>query len=334
MIGLYFDGHGPRLRQDLPIPAPGSDEVLLRVLCAGVCRTDLEILKGYMDFSGVMGHELVGEVVKGPDAWLGKRVVAEINCACHACEDCRQGRTNHCSHRTVLGISGRDGVFAEYVAVPLLNLHQVPRGVTIDHAVFTEPLAAAFRIEEQLPLDTIRSAIVLGDGRLGLLCAMALRLRIDDTRLIGKHPRKLALAARRDIKTYALDPPNPDGSTGPLDDATRYAGRADLVVDATGTPDGFKSAMTLVRPRGVLVLKSTFAAEGGLNLAPLVINEIRLEGSRCGPFAVALEALASGRIDPRDLISKRFPLQAGLEALDAGKDPTNLKVCIDICVGA
>jgi threonine dehydrogenase-like Zn-dependent dehydrogenase len=303
MLGVYFDGKA-RLRRDLPSPARG--EALIAVRLAGVCRTDLEILKGYMGFRGVLGHEFVGE-------WNGRRVVGEINCACGRCGPCARGMPSHCRGRTVLGISGRDGAFAQYLCLPESNLHEVPEGVTDEEAVFTEPLAAALRVAEQVDLSGA-GVCVLGDGRLGLLTALALRPLCRELLLVGRHEDKLRIASGQGVRTTAEFRPRKDW---------------DVVVDATGGAEGFSLALSAVRPLGTVVLKSTAAAGGDLNLAPVVIDEVKVVGSRCGPFKKALELLASGRIDVRPLISGRYPLKDGLKALEAAEKGA-LKVLISI----
>ncbi len=316
MRGLVFDGQNPRFCDDLPQPQPGPGEALLKVRAAGVCRTDLEILKGYMGFAGVMGHEFVGEVVDGPADWQGRRVVGEINCLA---ADLPPGELpkNHDPRRTVLGIAGRDGCFAEYVALPVGNLHAVPETVPDEAAVFVEPLAAACRIFEQLRVDGSDRIAVLGDGRLGLLCSFVLRTWSDHVLLVGRHEAKLELAARRDIAT-----------TTEADFDT--SGGFDIVVDATGSPEGFAAAMAAVRPLGTLVLKSTVAAETGMNLAPLVIDEVTVIGSRCGPFQPALDMLQRGEVDPGDLVTARYELADGVDALQAAGDGSQVKVLIDV----
>ncbi|MFW6132487.1 MAG: MDR/zinc-dependent alcohol dehydrogenase-like family protein [Planctomycetota bacterium] len=317
MRAVVFDGCKPTLRDDLPEPEPGRGEALLAVRVAGICRTDLEILAGYMGFTGVMGHEFVGEILAGPCAWTQRRVVAEINCPCGACDMCRRGASNHCRNRSVLGIDRRDGVFAERVVVPAANLHDVPDSVADDAAVFVEPLAAAFRILEQVDVTSASRAVVLGDGRLGQLVARVLRGRAGELLLVGRHGGKLALASRCGIATASADEFTPDAG-------------ADIVVDATGTPEGFAAALAAVRPQGTVVLKSTFAADSGLNLAPVVIDEVTVVGSRCGPFDRTIRALAAGEVEVTDLVSARYPLSDAPAALDAARDRENLKVLIDV----
>jgi threonine dehydrogenase-like Zn-dependent dehydrogenase len=302
---------------DRPVPAPGPDEALLRIRKAGICATDLEITKGYMGFAGIMGHEFVAEVADGPDTWIGKRVVGEINCPCRHCAFCSAGMANHCPDRTVLGIVGRDGVFAEYAALPVECLHEVPEAVSDRQAVFVEPLAAAFEILKQVPLQAGREVVVLGDGRLGQLVARVLASRLPEVVLVGKHPAKLSRAQQDRIRPVCLeqfDPPR----------ASR------LVVDATGSPAGFALAMRAAGPRGTIVLKSTTALGAEVNLAPLVVDEITVVGSRCGPFPDAIAALATGAVQVADLISRQMPLASGLDALAAAEDPQTVKVLLDV----
>jgi len=316
MLAMVFDGEAV-LKDDVPKPAPGSDEALLAVRLAGVCRTDLEILKGYMNFRGVMGHEFVADVVDGPDKWKHKRVVAEINCPCGRCDLCKAGLGNHCFDRTVLGIAGRDGCFAEFIAVPVANLHEVPPGVSDEEAVFIEPLAAAFQIVRQVPVSSDQKVIVFGAGRLGQLVARVLKSRSGSLLLVGRHAGKLEAAEKQGIQTVPADDFKPDR-------------RADIVVDATGEASGFQTAMQTVRPRGIIVLKSTFTASGGMNLSPLVVDEITVIGSRCGPFDMAIKAFQSREIDVSALIGERYLLRRAGEALEAASAPESIKVLIDV----
>ncbi len=316
MLALVFDGK-VTLRSDYPAPRPARGEALIAVRVAGVCSTDLEVTKGYMGFAGVMGHEFVGEVIDGPMPWRHKRVVAEINCVCGRCDMCRSGLSNHCRGRTVIGIAGRDGVFAEQVAIPALNLHEVPAAVSDEQAVFAEPLAAAFQVTRQVRFQRSDTVIVLGDGRLGQLVARVLRPLVGRLVLVGKHPAKLEMAEKQGIQTTVVE---------------EFVPRADtsVVVDATGSSSGFDLAMRAVRPRGVIVLKSTFTTTEALNLSPLVVAEVTVIGSRCGPLDEALGALASGAVDVSALVSRRYPLARAEEALRAAGDPENVKVLIDV----
>ncbi len=292
--GLRFDPAYPD-----PVPPPG--EALIRVRLAGICNTDLELLRGYMAYRGVLGHEFVGEVVQGPDpAWLGRRVVGDINAACYTCDTCRAGRHTHCPNRTTLGIYRRDGALADYLLLPQANLHAVPDSVPDEAAVFVEPLAAACEILEQVHLRPTDRVVVLGDGKLGLLVAAVLRLTGCDLTLVGRHREKLALAAAWGVPGRLSDEPLP-------------AHEADVVVECTGSPDGFALARRLLRPRGTLVLKSTYHGALSVDMSALVVDEITLVGSRCGPFAPAIRLLAAGLVDPRPLIAATYRL-ADIEA--------------------
>lgn len=315
MRALVWDGATARVTERPP-PRPAPGMALLRVLWAGICNTDLEIVKGYMNFRGVLGHEFVGVVEEGPAEWLHRRVVAEINFACGACPLCARQLGRHCAKRTVMGILGADGAFAERVAVPVANLHLVPEAIATEAAVFIEPLAAAFEILEQVRVQPGTSAIVLGDGKLGLLVAQVLHHAGAQVLAVGKHDDKLAVLRRRGIETCALD------RCASVD--------AEVVVDASGSANGFADAVRMTRPRGTLVLKSTVAEPSRLHLAPLVINEITLVGSRCGRFAPALRALEQQRIDVESLIAARFPLRDGERALRAAAVPGSLKVLLEI----
>ena len=302
------------LRDDYPMPVPASGESLVRIRMAGICGTDLEITRGYMGFTGVPGHEFVGEVVTTTVSGLmGRRVVGEINAACGQCEFCDADLGRHCSKRTVLGILGRDGAFAEYLCLPSQNLIPVPDAVADEVAVFTEPLAAAFEIFEQTSIKPADRIAILGDGRLGVMVALAMKARGLDPVLGGHHQDKLQQIAGFGVATQQ--------------ESSLQAG-FDVVVDCTGSPGGLARALALVRPRGKLILKTTVAGSAGINLAPLVINEIQVIGSRCGRFGPALDALAAGRIDPRPLISGIFPLKDGLAALARAAESSTFKVLI------
>jgi threonine dehydrogenase-like Zn-dependent dehydrogenase len=315
MHALVLDDDGVKVMTDRAEPVPAAGEVLVRVLQAGICETDLQLMQGYKGFRGVLGHEFVGVALAGRHE--GQRVVGEINCSCWTCATCRAGRPGHCPHRTVLGILNHDGAFAELVAVPERNLHVVPDAVDTDVAVFTEPLAAAFQIPAQVPIGPADRVIVLGDGRLGNLCAQVLASRSDHVLVIGKHAGKLARLEALGIEGRLLQDPPPTH-------------RADVVVDCTGSASGLATAVDLVRPRGTIVLKTTIAGTQTLALAGVVVDEITIVGSRCGPFDQALEALAAGLIDVRPLISDRFDLQDGVRALTRAAEPGVLKVLLDI----
>ncbi len=305
--------NGVSLRRDYPEPAKAPGETIVRVRMAGICGTDLELAKGYMGHRGVPGHEFVCEVVETEVAALrGRRVVGEINAACGKCRACIDDLGRHCPNRTVLGILGRDGAFAEYLRLPDRNLMHLPDSIPDECAVFVEPLAAAYEIFEQVSIPRNHRVLVLGDGRLGALVAMAFKAEGYDVTVGGHHPEKLERVGL--LCRHEKD----------LND------RFDVVVDCTGSNRGFTRALELVRPRGTLILKSTAAASADLNLAPVVINEITVVGSRCGRFAPAISAMASGKIDPRPLISVIFPLDDGLHALDEAGKPSNLKVLLKV----
>lgn len=315
MRALAFDGSVVRLENDRAEPRPGAGEVLVRVRRAGVCETDLQILKGYHGFRGVLGHEFVGTALAG--AFEGRRVVGEINCSCWTCDTCTiAGHPGHCPHRTVIGIVGRDGAFADLVAVPERNLYPVPDAIDDDTAVFTEPVAAAFQIPTQLEIRRDQRIIVLGDGRLGNLCAQVLAGISDHVVVVGKHRHKLAALEALGIETRLL------ADT----DERRFA---DIVVDCTGSPTGLPTALGLVRPRGTVVLKTTIADDHRMLLAPVVVDEVTIVGSRCGPFDRALDALEHGLVDVSALISDRYPLADGVRALERAREPGVLKILID-----
>lgn len=308
-----------------PEPPASAGDTLLRVRQAGVCATDLEIVKGYMGFRGVLGHEFVAEVVSSADKDLvGQRVVGEINVVCGRCDLCLSGLSSHCRTRSVLGILNRDGAFADFVRLPAANLHVLPKSVDDDAAVFVEPLAAAYQVVKQLagvrpaaaggPLQN-KWVTVLGDGRLGLLVAQVLRESGYPVRVIGKHPDKLNLCEKWSIRHRLL-----------ADIIPRHD--QDVVVDCTGSAAGFELAMQMVRPRGTIVLKSTVAQGKPLNLAPLVIDEIQVLGSRCGPFREAIRALAEKRIDVASLIHRRMRIEQGVEAMEYAARPGVLKVLV------
>ncbi len=313
MQALVLSSDGPAVR-DVPAPAAGP-EALIRLELGGVCATDLELVKGYMGFSGVLGHEWVGVVEQAEQPELvGQRVVGDINCPCRTCATCLAGRLTHCPNRTVLGIQGRDGAFSESFILPTANLHPVPDAVPDEAAVFVEPLAAALEILEQVHVRPTDRVVVLGVGRLGQLCARVLALVGAQVTGISRNPARLDLLP---------------SSVAPLllEDADSAAG-ADLVVDCTGNPAGLALATRLVRPRGTLVLKTTTHDLGDASPIPWVLDEITLVGSRCGPFDPALRLLASGAVDPRPLISARFPLRDGLSALAAAADRGTVKVLL------
>lgn len=312
MKALRVDG-APRVVEIDP-PTPGPGEARIRVLRAGVCSTDLEIVRGYMRFSGTLGHEFVGEVIESPDpSWIGRRVAGEINLGCGRCERCLAGLSRHCATRTVLGILGKDGCFAEEVTLPLANLHPIPSSVSDDVAVFVEPLAAAFEVLEQVHVPPSARVLVLGDGKLGTLIAMVLVRSGAEVTVLGRHARKLERLRAAGARAVLAGEPIDAGF--------------DVVVEATGSPEGLPRAQALLRPRGTLVLKSTFHGHTELFTAPIVIDELSIVGSRCGPFAPAVRALAAG-IDPSPLIEATYPLADGARALERAAEPGAAKVLI------
>ena len=309
---LVLDGQ-VTFTTDHPKPEPGWGDVLIRVLTAGVCETDLQLVRGYMGYSGVLGHEFVGVAESGP--WAGRRVVAEINCSCGNCPLCARDLPTHCAKRTVIGILGRDGAFADYLAAPQRNLHVIPDSMPTEIAVFVEPVAAAHQILVQVPVRADHRVVVLGDGRLGNLCAQVLARVSRHVLVVGKHQSKLKLVADQNIATVLLPDVGPDRS-------------ADIVVDCTGSDTGLPTALALVRPRGTIVLKTTVAGTQTLAWAPFVIDELTLVGSRCGPFDRAIQALERGEVNVRPLIQERLPLERGVEALDLASQ--RLKVLLDV----
>jgi threonine dehydrogenase-like Zn-dependent dehydrogenase len=314
MQALYWNGRELRLERSYPTPNRADQTALVKVHLAGICSTDLQIFRGYMGFNGVPGHEFVGSVVDGPSPWGGKRVVGEINFGCGHCEFCGRELGRHCAERRVMGIAGADGAFAEYVSLPAANLHVIPDTVSDEEAVFTEPLAAAFEILEQVQIDPGDEVLVIGDGKLGSLCAQVLRLTGARVTALGKHPEKLSQIKRSGVRTVLLQDWQPR--------------RFDLVVEATGSAGGLESALNSVRPRGTLVLKSTIAGEHRLSLAPLVIHEITLIGSRCGPFPEAVKALAEKSVAVTPLIEAVFPLTQGTVAVERAARPGARKVLL------
>jgi 2-desacetyl-2-hydroxyethyl bacteriochlorophyllide A dehydrogenase len=290
-------------------------EAVIKIRRAGICGTDLELVKGYYPYTGVPGHEFVGEVVKSPNPeWAGKRVVGEINAVCGVCEQCCSGRSTHCENRTVLGITNRDGVFAEYITLPQVNLHVVPDSVPDEAAVFTEPLAAALEIQQQVQIHPTDRVLLIGAGRLGQLIAQTLLLTGCDLRVVARHPLQKELLTSRGIRI--------------IDEGDIQHWRYDLVVEATGSPSGFELARKALRPRGTLVLKSTYKGDMTVNFSSMVVDEIQLIGSRCGPFEPALRFLAQKKIDPTILIAAEYRLEEGLRAFKEAEKSGMLKVLL------
>ena len=303
-------------------PIPKEGEALIKVTLAGICNTDYEITKGYMGYVGVLGHEFVGVVedVNGADkSWIGKRVVAEISWGCDDpnCEWCAKKNYRHCPNRHTIGIWKKDGCMAEYITLPTNILFEVPQNVTDEQAVFVEPLAAACEILEQLHIEPVAKVLVLGDGKLGLTTALTLNAHNLDVLLVGKHQNKLDIAKAQGVKTQLLNDFIPEKIY-------------DVVVEATGSASGFETSMSLTKPRGVLVLKSTVASGKELNLAPIVIDEITVLGSRCGQFAPALRLLKNNQIDFSSFISGIYPIEKAIEAFETNKAKDTLKILIKI----
>ncbi len=314
MIALVFDSGEISLNkvQD-PVPAPG--EALIKVLKAGICNTDLEIKRGYMAFSGILGHEFVGRVEEAPDEhWIGKRVVGEINLFCETCEFCIRGETKHCISRQVLGIAGKNGAFAEYLTLPTKNLHILPDEVSLNEGVFTEPLAAALEVLEQVKVVRDDRVLVIGDGKLGLLIAQVLALESDSVFCVGKHARNLDILMKSGIHAYMkgeiLEPGFP------------------LVVEATGNEEGLNTALQMVVPKGTIVLKSTYRRAPCVDISKAVVDEIHLIGSRCGPFPKAINLLKNKMVNVVDIIEADLPLKNALEAFELAGKPGMLKVLL------
>ena len=316
MKALCFNGLDLELKE-MAIPVISERESLVRIITAGICRTDLEIIKGYMNFRGILGHEFVGQVIESGDPSLvGKRVVGEINSGCGNCDLCRKGMERHCPDRTTLGISGRDGVFAECVALPNSNLIEVPEAVSDEMAVFSEPLAAALEITEQVHLFPDSRILIVGDGRLSALICLALRLTGADITVLGKHDSKMKVFTRLGAKICKRD------------EAGKNNRNFDFVVEASGSPSGWVMATQFIKPRGVIILKSTYHGNLEINAAELVINEICVQGSRCGQFRPALRLMEYGLVDPSFLISGSFPLERFREAFSNAEGPGMFKTLL------
>lgn len=309
------------LVEDVPIPRRNG-EALVEVICAGICNTDLEIVKGYAGFRGTLGHEFVGRVAESPDASLvGKRVVGEINAGCGRCGLCQAGDPRHCSARTVLGIKNRDGAFAEFLSLPDRNLVAVPDWIGDEAAVFAEPLAAALNILEQVDIDSSSRVAIVGDGKLAQLIVLAVAGAGCDLTVIGRHQDKLALARKFGARSTLLE------SAGTISNLSQ---RFDVCVEASGSPSGLEAALAVVRPRGTVVLKSTHHGLSPVDTSPIVINELKLIGSRCGRIETAIEYLSTRKIDLTSLISKRLRLDEGVLGLEVAAAPDTLKVILQM----
>jgi threonine dehydrogenase-like Zn-dependent dehydrogenase len=326
MRALVLTEAGPQFKATFPLPELNPGEALLRVRCAGICATDLQLWDGYKGgFRGILGHEFVAEVVAAPgnETWIGRRVVGEINVGCGQCDLCLRGLGKHCRQRSSAGIINRHGAFADYLTLPVENLHAVPDNVDDESAVFVEPLAAALQLLEQIQLRPTARVYVLGDGRLGLLVAQVLAQTVAEVTALGRNDNKLAILSDRNILTRRIDQP------AVLDDLLAHP--ADVVVEVTGSPDGFATGLRLVRPGGVLALKTTIAAKiPEFDISRIVVDEITLIGSRCGPFEPALRLLSVGRVAATPLIHARYPLEEGVAALHHARRKGVLKVLIDI----
>ena len=313
MNALWLENNRIAVR-DIERPRKPS-EALIKIRKAGICSTDLELVKGYYPYTGILGHEFVGEVVDAEDpAWMGQRVVGEINVVCSQCEQCLNGRSTHCENRTVLGIVNRDGTFAEFTQLPIRNLHRVPGSIPDEMAVFTEPLAAALEIQQQIQIKPADRVLLVGAGRLGQLIAQTLALTGCDLRVVARHARQQNLLTRRGI--------------GVISEEDVQSRRWDMVVEATGSTDGFALARKAVRPRGTLVMKSTYKGEMSVSFSSIVVDEINIVGSRCGPFEPALRLMESRQVDPTVLIGDEFKLGDALKAFERAAEPGVLKVLV------
>jgi threonine dehydrogenase-like Zn-dependent dehydrogenase len=314
MQALWLENNKISIR-DIP-QTRKPNEALIKIRRAGICSTDLELVKGYYPYTGVIGHEFVGEVIEPEDvSWIGQRVVGDINVSCGQCEQCLQGRSTHCEHRTVLGIVNRDGTFAEYTQLPISNLHRVPDSVPDEMAVFTEPLAAALEIQEQIQIKPTDRVLLIGAGRLGQLIAQTLALTGCNLHVVARHANQQNLLKARGIRIVSEEQIEP--------------WRWDIVVEATGSPSGFALARRAIRPRGTMVLKSTYKGEMSVNFSSIVVDEIQLIGSRCGPFEPALRLMDSKQIDPTVLIAEEFRLNKALKAFERAAQPGVLKVLVE-----
>ncbi len=316
MKGLWLENNQLELRSDIPEPEVKKEEARVRVLSAGICNTDLELIRGYYPYKGILGHEFVGVVEEGPKDLINKRVVGEINAACGYCRFCLRDEPTHCENRSVLGIVNRNGAFADYLSLPIENLYPVPDNIPTETATFTEPIAAALEIQSQIKIHPEDKVLVVGDGKLGQLVAQTLSITGCDLFAVGRHDQKLANLKARGIKT------------GFADDIQERT--FDIAVECTGNAGGFAIAQKALRPRGTLVLKSTYAGNLSLNASAIVVDEITLIGSRCGRFAPALELLAQEKIDVQPLIDACYPLNQGIAAFERAQTKGTQKVLLNI----
>jgi threonine dehydrogenase-like Zn-dependent dehydrogenase len=316
MLAVHLEKQRVTVRQ-IRKPTRVERFALIRLLCAGICNTDLELQRGYYGFRGTPGHEFVGEVVEADTASLvGRRIVGEINLACRKCEWCRKGLGRHCPQRTVLGIVRHPGAFREFLTLPEVNLHVIPDSIATEEAVFVEPLAAACEILDQVSIPDGSDVAVLGDGKLGLLVAQALNARRKRVHLYGRHKDKLRIAARAGVNTVIVGKKLPQSVY-------------EWVVDATGSPEGLRQAITMTRPRGTVFMKSTIHGTTPIDAAPVIVNEITLVGSRCGRFEPAIELLQSQKVNVQDMIADVLPLSAAPHAFARAAERGVLKVLLD-----
>ena len=316
MRGLWLENQQLKFRKDLPLPELEKGDVLIQPRLSGICSTDLELVNGYYPFTGIPGHEFVGDVIKAPGLpdFEGKRVVGEINITCGHCIHCQQDRGSHCVNRTALGISGRNGVFADYFTLPAKNLHIIPDSIADEQAVFTEPLAAALEIQEQVNISPSDRVLVVGAGRLGQLVAQTISLNDCDLTVVARYPKQRKLLEKRGIKV--------------LDENNIAPGVMDIVVDTTGSPSGFEAARSAVRSRGTIVMKSTYAGPLEINASSLVVDEITLIGSRCGPFGPALDLIKDRLVDPVSLVEESFHFTDIIAAINKAGESGVLKVLL------
>jgi threonine dehydrogenase-like Zn-dependent dehydrogenase len=316
MRSLWLEHQKLTYRKEVPSPIPKKGQALIRVLLSGVCSTDLELVRGYYPFSGIPGHEFVGEVVSSPDdlTWIGKRVVGEININCGNCDTCKSGLPRHCENRKTLGIYDWNGAFADYLVLPQINLHEVPHHVTNEMAVFIEPLAAAHEILEQTSINETNHVLIIGAGRLGLLAAMVIQQTGCGLDVVTRHEKQRLFLEKRKISAIS----------GQNIGSRKY----DIVIEATGSADGFALACKTIRPRGRIILKSTYKGNSEVNFSEIVVDEVTLIGSRCGSFEPALRLLAAAKADPLPLIEAIFPLDRGLDAIELAARPGMLKILI------
>lgn len=318
MQGAWIERGILSIRSDLPFPECDADKALVKVRIAGICGTDLQLLQGYKDFHGIPGHEFIGEVIQcpGDPSWLGKRVVSDINISCGVCPACSTGMTTHCHRRSIVGIHDQDGAFAQYLVLPIKNLHSVPEPLSDDSAVFAEPSAAALEILQQVNIHTDQSVLLVGAGRLGQLIAQVLACAGCKLSAIVRRPAQTKLLSRYNIRCLEAQQLEPKSF--------------DIVIEASGQAEGLKTGFKALRPRGTLVLKSTYKPSTEVDLSQVVINEFTVIGSRCGPMDLALRYLSEGKIQPQPLITARYPLSEVVKAFEHAAEPGSLKTILEM----